>query len=377
MSVKLQLSGMNSAGMDLRRNEFNLMSANKKTIQNVKDYYGKHLEGTHDLKTNACCSSEYMPTNHKDILAQIDEEILVKFYGCGSPIPPELTGCTVLDLGCGSGRDVYLASNLVGPKGRVIGVDMTDEQLSVATRHVDSMTKKFGYKKPNVEFKKGYIEDLKSIGIPDNSVDVVISNCVINLSPDKQKVFAEIFRVLKPGGELYFSDVFAGCRVPEHLQNDPILYGECLSGALYIEDFRRMLEQVGCPDHRVTFVKPITMNNPELEAKAGMIDFYSMTVRAFKLASLEDICEDYGQVAVYKGTIPDFPHKFLLDDHHSFITNKPMLVCGNTAAMVSETRYAKHFKLIGDRKRHFGPFNCSPMTIKRAQGDQSSGGCCC
>jgi arsenite methyltransferase len=353
------------------------MSTKEKTRQNVKDYYGKQLQGTHDLKTNACCSAEYMPTNHKDILEQIDSEILVKFYGCGSPIPLVLEDCVVLDLGCGSGRDVYLASKLVGPNGFVIGVDMTDEQLDVAKRHADSQAKRFGFKKSNVEFKKGYIENLEEIGIKDNSVDVVISNCVINLSPDKKKVFSDIFRVLKPGGELYFSDVFAGCRVPEKLAKDPVLYGECLSGALYIEDFRRMLREVGCMDYRVTFKKTITMENPELEEKVGMIDFYSMTIRAFKLDSLEDICEDYGQVAVYNGTIEDSPHSFLLDDHHTFIKGKPMLVCGNSSAMLSETRYAKHFKVSGDRKMHYGPFECGPIAIKREQGDISSGGCCC
>lgn len=345
--------------------------------ESVKEYYGKVLSGTHDLKTNACCSTEYSPTNHREILAQIEEEVLTKFYGCGSPIPPVLDGCTVLDLGCGSGRDVYLASKLVGANGFVIGIDMTEEQLAVANRHIGSQTKKFGYKKPNVKFKKGYIEDLKKIGIKDNSVDVVISNCVINLSPDKKSVFSEIFRALKPGGELYFSDVFAGCRIPEKLAKDPVLYGECLSGALYIEDFRRMLREVGCLDYRVTFKKPITMNNPELEAKVGIIDFYSMTIRAFKLNSLEDICEDYGQVAVYKGTIEEAPHSFILDDHHTFIKGKPMLVCGNSAAMLAETRYAKHFKVTGDRKIHYGPFECEPIAMKREQGDNSSGGCCC
>ena len=94
---------------------------------------------------------------------------------------------------------------------------------------------------------------------------------------------------------------------------------------MYIEDFRRLLRQLGCIDYRIMSKKLITLDNPEIEAKVGMIDFYSMTVRAFKLASIEDICEDYGQVAFYQGTIPDHPHRFHLDDHHTFITGKPML----------------------------------------------------
>lgn len=167
------------------------------TKENVKDYYGRILESKNDLKTSACCSSEDMPRLHKKILKKIEPEILNRFYGCGSPLPEVLEGCTVLDLGCGTGRDVYLASYLVGEKGDVIGVDMTAEQLDIAKKFKLTQMRIFGYQRCNVQFKKGYIEDLQSIGIEDNSVDVVISNCVVNLSPDKKAVFSEIFRVLK------------------------------------------------------------------------------------------------------------------------------------------------------------------------------------
>jgi len=310
-------------------------------------------------------------------LKEIHPEILNKFYGCGSPIPPALSGVTVLDLGCGTGRDVYVASRLVGADGFVIGLDMTDEQLAIANKYLDVQMKQFGFLRPNVEFRKGYIENLQHARIKDNSVDVVISNCVINLSPDKKATFSEIFRVLKPGGELYFSDVFVGCRLPKKLQSDPVLYAECLGGALYIEDFRRILREVGCLDYRVVSKRKITLNNSELKAKVGAIDFYSMTVRAFKLDSLEDICEDYGQIAQYAGTMLEYPHSFILDDRHAFITEKPMLVCGNTASMLGETRYTKHFKIIGDRSKHYGPFNCSPASVKTEEGDCSTGGSCC
>ena len=341
----------------------------------VKDYYGRELETTEDLKTGACCSMDAIPDAHKAILSEIEDEILEKFYGCGSPIPLALDGKTVLDLGCGSGRDVYLLSKLVGPEGHVIGVDMTDEQLAVAEKYRDIQAARFGYDSPNVEFKKGYIEDLQTIGIEDNSVDVVVSNCVINLSPAKEKVFSEIFRVLKPGGELYFSDVFSGRRIPETLRKDPVLYGECLSGALYIEDFRRILRNIGCLDYRVISNRQLTLDDPAIEAKAGMIDFYSMTIRAFKLDSLEDICEDFGQIAIYNGDLADSPHKFMLDDHHLFIAGKPMLVCGNTADMIVGTRYAKHFK-VSARGAHFGLFDCGPSPSGVAATDASSGACC-
>jgi SAM-dependent methyltransferase len=347
------------------------------TTEFVREYYGKQVKEKNHLKTKACCcSDQVIPQDILKIEQQLDNEILAKYYGCGSPIPPALQGRVILDLGCGTGKDVFVASRFAGPEGYVIGIDMTDEQLEVAQRHLKSQTEKFGYSAPNVEFKKGYIEDLKPLHINDNSVDVVISNCVINLSTDKKKVFSEIFRVLKPGGELYFSDVFTGRRIPEHLKSDPLLYSECLGGALYIEDFRRLMKDVGCPDYRIVSKQRIRLDNPEIEAQIGMIDFYSITVRAFKMESLEDLCEDYGQSAVYIGTIPGFPHFFELDEHHRFVTGKTMLVCGNTASMLNETRFADHFIVHGDRSVHYGPFNCAPLYKKQEQ-DEGSGGTCC
>ncbi|MBI2301247.1 MAG: methyltransferase domain-containing protein [Armatimonadetes bacterium] len=345
--------------------------------EQIQTYYGRVLNGSSDLQTSACCcNGEGLTPSVRSALAEIDDEILTRFYGCGSPLPPALEGCTVLDLGCGTGRDAFIASCLVGPTGRVIGVDMTAEQLDVARRHVRHQTARFGYTAPNVEFRQGYIEELAALGIADNSVDVVISNCVVNLSPDKRAVFSEVFRVLKPGGELYFADVFAGRRVPAAFHTDPVLHGECLAGAMYREDFRRLLRDLGCLDYRTVTSRPIALNSPAVEARIGMIDFYSETVRAFKLEGLEDLCEDYGQVAVYRGTIPDWPHHFDLDDHHRLITGKSMLVCGNTAAMLQETRFGRHFTVSGDRSVHFGPFDCAPAA-GRPERPESQGGACC
>jgi len=345
--------------------------------ERLKEYYGAILKRGSDLKTSACrCAEDGLAPGVKAALAQIDEEVLCRFYGCGSPLPPLLEGLTVLDLGCGSGRDSYVAARLAGPGGYVIGIDMTAGQLEVARRNLARQMERFGYRKPNVEFRQGYMEDLHAAGIEDNSVDVVISNCVINLSPDKPRVFSEIFRVLKPGGELLFSDIFSGRRVPAELRADPVLYGECLAGAMYREDFRRLLREAGCLDYRVVASRRIDLASPEIEARIGMIDFYSLTVRTFKLDSLEDICEDYGQVAVYRGTIPDWPHHFDFDDHHRFITGKPMLVCGNTAAMINETRYAPHFTVTGDRSVHYGAFQCAPALTSAKGGIRSSGACC-
>ena len=225
------------------------MTTSIEISESVRHYYGQVLQSSNDLKTSACCSIDAMPGYLKALLAGLHPEVLERFYGCGSPLPPALEGKTVLDLGCGTGRDCYLLSKLVGPTGRVIGVDMTPEQLEVAVRHRDWHAERFGY--ANVEFLHGHIENLAAVGIADNSIDVVVSNCVINLSPEKPRVLAEIFRVLKPGGELYFSDVFADRRIPAELRQDPVLLGECLGGALYWEDFRRILQDLGCPDVRI------------------------------------------------------------------------------------------------------------------------------
>jgi len=345
-------------------------------LESVKEYYGKILKSNQDLKTSACCTTDSMPTHLREILKEIHEEVKDKFYGCGSPIPHALEGKTVLDLGSGTGRDCFILSKLVGPTGRVIGIDMTDEQIQVAQRHIEYHTKKFGFSEPNVKFIKGYIEDLEDVGIKSGSIDVVVSNCVINLSPNKERVFSEIFRVLKPAGELYFSDVFSSRRMPKELQQDSVLVGECLGGALYTEDFRRMLFQLGYRDYRLTARSRISLHNSEIEQKAGMIDFYSMTVRAFKL-DLEDRCEDYGQVATYLGGIPDCTHAFILDDHHVFEKGKAFPVCGNTAAMLENTRFGEYFKITGDRSNHFGLFDCGPTAATINSADTSAVGSCC
>lgn len=350
----------------------------KKTLDQtaLRDYYGKVLQTTDDLQTSACCCvDETLTPAVKAALAEINDDILERFYGCGSPLPPLLEGQTVLDLGCGAGRDAYLASRLVGPTGRVVGVDMTEEQLEVARRNLTAQMRRFGYDLPNVEFRHGFIEDLRAIGVEDDSVDVVISNCVLNLSPDKPAVFSEIFRVLKPGGELFFADVFADRRIPERLHADPVLHGECLAGAMYREDFRRLLRDLGCLDSRVLSSRRIALGSPAIEAVIGMVGFSSVTVRAFKLP-LEDICEDYGQVANYRGTIADSPHYFDLDDHHRFHTGKAMLVCGNTAAMLQETRYGEHFQVQGDRSVHYGAFECGPGSAKVEDANSAGGACC-
>ena len=327
----------------------------------VRSYYGETLQSSNDLRTTACCSIDAMPEPLRKILSQLHPEVRDRFYGCGSPLPPALDGMTVLDLGCGSGRDAYLLSHLVGEHGRVIGVDMTAQQLAVAERHRAFHAQAFGHANSNVEFHLGDLADLAALGIADNSVDVVVSNCVLNLVPDKRRAFAETLRVLKPGGELYFSDVFSDRRLPRELLADPVLLGECLAGALYVEDFRRLLGDLGVADARVCARSPIALTDAAIEQRIGFARFESITWRAFKLP-LEDRCEDYGQVATYRGGLPGHAHAFELDDHHRFESGRPMLVCGNTADMLSDSRYAAHFRIEGNKQRHYGLFDCVPAS---------------
>lgn len=328
-------------------------------LEQVREYYGRTLQGSDDLKTNACCCSEQAPPHYVlDAFAEIAPEIMERFYGCGSPIPPTLNGCTVVDLGCGTGRDVYVLSKLVGPEGHVIGVDMTPEQLEVARRHQAEQAERFGYDESNVEFKAGFIEDLKGLGIEDESVDLVVSNCVINLSPFKDQIFSEIYRVLKPGGELYFSDVFCDRRIPEELRQDPVLRGECLGGALYTEDFKRMMAAHGWESYVCSVIDEIHVGDLALQTKLGFTSFTSRTVRAIKASGLEPTEENYGQVATYVGGIPEMPRYFDFTHEIRFIKGRPNAVSGNMAKMLEQSRYGAFFKITPQGK-HRGAFEYS------------------
>lgn len=320
----------------------------------VKDYYGKELASSADLKTNACCDASAIPGWLKPVLANIHPEVLSRYYGCGLVCPPLLAGCRVLDLGSGSGRDVYALSQLVGPKGEVVGVDMTDEQLAIAEQHHAFHSDAFGY--DNVRFLHGYIEKLDALDLEPGSFDVIVSNCVINLSPDKNAVLRGVHRLLKEGGEFYFSDVYADRRVSESVHNDPVLYGECLGGALYWNDFLRLAKDSGFADPRLVEDRPLQITDPELAACVGSLRFFSATYRLFKIADLESDCEDFGQAVIYKGSIPAHPQRLMLDKHHHIESGHIFPVCGNTWRMLKESRFADHFDFIGNFDRHYGLF---------------------
>ncbi|HID46100.1 MAG TPA: methyltransferase domain-containing protein [Chromatiaceae bacterium] len=346
--------------------------------EEVKFYYGKVLRGSDDLKTDACCTTEDLPAHIKTLMKDIHPEVASRYYGCGLVVPELLEDCRVLDLGSGSGQDVFLLAGIVGEQGEVVGVDMTPEQLEVARRYETWHQEKYGYARPNTRFLEGRLEHLDELPLEPGAFDIVISNCVLNLVPDKEAVLKGVFRLLKPGGEFYFSDVYADRRLPEALKNDPILYGECLSGALYWNDFQQMAKAAGFADPRLVTDRPLTIDDPAQQGKLGNARFYSATYRLIKLEGLEAYCEDYGQAVRYKGSIPHHEHNFALDKHHVIETGRMFPVCGNTWRMLHDTRFAPHFEFFGDFSTHYGIFaDCgTTLPFDDDRTESANSGCC-
>lgn len=205
-------------------------------------------------KKKSCCETEIPCCDSKDVAVEIsknigytDEELKSVpddanlGLGCGNPVALASLkeGEIVLDLGSGAGFDCFLAANIVGKTGKVIGVDMTLEMIKKANENA----KKGNYE--NVEFRLGEIEDIPA---EDNSVDVIISNCVINLSPDKKKVFREAFRILKPGGRLMVSDIVLLSELPEFIKESVSAYVGCISGAILKDSYLNIIKEVGFSD---------------------------------------------------------------------------------------------------------------------------------
>lgn len=347
--------------------------------ESVKDYYGNVLQSSGDLKTNACCTDEGMPEFLKPILSKVHDEVMKRYYGCGLVVPEQMQGLKVLDLGCGAGRDVYALSAMVGEAGEVVGLDMTPEQLQVAREYQDYHAEVFGYKQSNVQFVEGDIDHLEDLPFDDGYFDLIVSNCVINLVQDKPHVLKQAHRLLKEGGEMYFSDVYCDRRIPQNLVDDPVLYGECLSGALYWRDFLEFSKQAGFTDPRLVKDRPLTIENKDVEAKIGHMNFYSATYRLFKIEGLETACEDYGQAVRYKGTIEHQPYFFELDGHHKIETGRMFPVCGNTYRMLNDTRFKEHFEFYGDWSTHYGIYpDCgTPIPFADSVGVQGSDGSAC
>jgi SAM-dependent methyltransferase len=325
-------------------------------LENSQHYYGEVLQGSGDLLTDACTMADAPPPHVLRALANVHPEVKARYYGCGLVAPAAIEGARILDLGSGSGQDAYVLSQLVGEQGEVVGVDATPAQLAVANAHAEWHRERFGYAHSNVRFFEGDIEQLGALDLEPGSFDVIVSNCVINLVADKAAVFGAAHRLLKPGGEMYFSDVYSDRRVPAHLLDDPVLHGECLSGALYWGDFLAHAQRAGFADPRLVKDRPLGIGDPGIASKLDGIRFFSATYRLFKLEGLEPECEDYGQAVVYRGGVLGEERAFVLDKHHVIEAGRAFAICGNSWKMLAETRFAPHFDFIGDFSRHFGVF---------------------
>lgn len=311
---------------------------------NVKKYYGKRLDTSADLQTSvASCtlSSRPVPRSVTEALSLVHPEVTKRFFGCGLPFPSKLQDCKVLDLGSGSGRDCYAFSKLVGQNGHVTGIDMTEELITAARQYLEYHQEKFGYKEPNVTFVQGYMEKLGGAGIQKASIDIVLSNCVICLCPDKRAVLQEAYDVLKDGGELFYSDMYASEVVPDHMKQDAVLWGEGMGGALYWRDLISLAHSVGFSTPLLVSGTQIVVHNEDLKAIAGNISYASGTYRLFKLpkGSVRS-----GASVVYKGTISDCPDQLEFDSSHCFKKGVATVVDGEMAAILQASRFSADFE---------------------------------
>ncbi|HSS44436.1 MAG TPA: methyltransferase domain-containing protein [Thermoanaerobaculia bacterium] len=289
----------------------------------VRQYYARAAETP---QAELCC-----PTKFDDAeIGHIPRAVIDRFYGCGSPVSRAglKEGEAFLDLGSGAGIDVFIAAKKVGPSGLALGVDMTDPMLAVANENRPIVAANLGY--DVVQFRRGFLE---SIPAETKGFDVVTSNCVVNLSPDKSKVFSEIWRVLKDHGRVIIADIVSDGEVPPHLKTNPELWGECIVGALTAEGFVAGLEKAGF--YGVEIVETSYWKSIE------GYRFYSMTVRGHKFEKTAG-CVCRGQRATYLG-----PGKAFVDEEgHTFPRGLAVEVCTDTAAKLAHPPYAGAFNVI-------------------------------
>jgi 7,8-dihydro-6-hydroxymethylpterin dimethyltransferase len=303
----------------------------------VRDFYARAAETP---EAELCCPAKYDETS----VSHIPQDVLDRFYGCGSPMARGgiSEGEVVVDLGSGAGIDVFIAAKLVGPSGKAIGVDMTERMLAVARENQPRVAAALGY--DAADFREGFLE---AIPVETGSVDLVTSNCVINLSPDKPRVFSEMWRVLKDHGRIVVSDIVSERQVPPRLRVNPRLWGECISGALTQEEFLAELERGGFYGLEIlsrTFWK-------EVEGEP----FFSVTVRGWKFEKTSG-CLFKGHRAVYLG-----PGKAFVDEEgHLFPRNEPYEICTDTAAKLARPPYAGAFAILEPGEERAGYECCGP-----------------
>jgi len=382
------------------------------TINTESAVRDRYAAGAQAPEAKLCCPVDYNP----EYLKVIPQEVIERDYGCGDPSKYLRAGETVLDLGSGTGKICFIAAQVVGANGKIIGVDMTDEMLDVARTNAPVVADRIGYS--NVEFRKGRIQDLaldlerldaelKARPISDvasflaadelaqdlrlkhplvasDSIDVVVSNCVLNLveAKAKRQLFEEIFRVLKIGGRAVISDIVCDEEVPEHLQNDPELWSGCISGALTEEGFLTAFTDAGF------YGVQILKRDAEPWQTVEGIEFRSVTIEAFK--GKQGPCVERNQAVIYRGPF----REVLDDDNHRMERGRRYAVCDKTYNLYRKAPYAAFFEFIdplteiplGEAK----PFDCSRTAIRHpretkgldynATTDASSccdGGSCC
>jgi ubiquinone/menaquinone biosynthesis C-methylase UbiE len=388
--------------------------------QKVSERYAKAASTGEQM----CCPTSY---DMAELKSFIPEEVLKISYGCGTPAGLQTVRVdeTVLDIGSGGGIDCFEASRLVGSSGRVIGIDMTDTMLDIARRNAPLVAANLGYPHSNVEFRKGMAD---AMPVDDGTVDLIISNCVINLAPDKRKVFKEMFRVAKPGGRFTISDIVSDQMVPQYLVHDAGKWGDCLSGALTLSDYIAGMREAG-------FLGIHLVKSSAWQIIDG-IHFFSVTLTGYKLENpvaipsvrYATLCGPFSRIVDERGTtyqrgIPQpigvgtaellslspLSRHFVLtanpvwldrddvrwsavlpakapcvweghfallagpfleacdDDEHVYRCGAPLEICSKTLKVLSHEAYAPHFAII-NRAGHIvsgEAVNCSP-----------NGGCC-
>ena len=346
----------------------------------------RYAIGAKERADKLCCPVEY----DSEYLKVIPPEVIERDYGCGDPSRYLREGEVVLDLGSGTGKICFIAAQIVGPKGKVIGVDMTDEMLEVARRNAPTVAERIGF--ANVEFRKGRIQDLaldlelldqqlkgnpitdaasflaadelgeelrvKHPLIASDSVDVVISSCVLNLVEPKSKrhLFDEIFRVLKKGGRAVISDIVSDEEVPEEMQQDPELWSGCISGAFTEEGFLAAFERAGF------YGIQILKRDLDPWRTVQGIEFRSVTIEAFKGKQGE--CFERNQAVIYRG-----PFKEVLDDdNHRMERGKRYAVCDKTYHLYKRAPYREFFELVDPivdvPSAEAKPFDCSRTALR-------------
>ena len=389
--------------------------------QKVSDRYARAASTGEQM----CCPTSY---DFADLQSFIPAEVLKVSYGCGTPagLNTISKGETVLDIGSGGGIDCFEASRRVGPTGQVIGIDMTDAMLAIARKNAPIVAANLGYTSSNVEFRKGMAE---AIPVIDGAIDLIISNCVINLAPDKRKVFREMFRVAKPDGRFTISDIVADQPVPQYLVHDTNKWGDCLSGALTLTDYIAGMVgagfmgihliktspwqvidgihflsvtlagyklQVGTPVSAVRYAtlrgpfsrvvdelgttylrgipQPITPDTVCLLSQAPLASHFVLSPSPQWLDRADDrwtAIDPADSPCHWRGHFAMLAGPFLEtadDDHHVYRRGEPVEVCSKTLNILETEGYAPHFAIINRASQSVGgeAATCSP-----------DGGVCC